>query len=377
LNSVLQSLSSLNSFQNYVKVQAAQLAERKLDFKAWPLTQALKDTLEKLVTSKERSFNPSIVLKVPKLKTKFPGKEQQDAHELMQFVMSSLDDEVTINRKPQGFGNLVHSSSDFGPSSENMSSSFSRIPSGNFSWKQYHTKINPFLGLFESTLRNLQCNHLSITHQKFMDISLSIPRRNSKVTLQDCLKFFTKAEKVLDVECSTCGKDKIKGAAEKQLLIARPPQTLCLHIRRLVMDLPGRLKKMEDHIEFPSDLDLSPYCQNYSSTQQDLKQPHLPKTVLDLFSSNPNKLSVVPPNLPLSTSLWYKLNSVIVHHGNQAGGHYAVYRKLARENSIGPSDADWVYISDEYSRGADWIEVAKAKAYMLYYEKCDTVTRNY
>jgi len=71
----------------------------------------------------------------------------------------------------------------------------------------------------------------------------------------------------------------------------------------------------------------------------------------------------------------YHLTSVIVHHGNHLGGHYAVYRKLLTSPLREPSrneeeQREWVYISDERVRPVSVSEVLKSQAYMLYYEKC-------
>ncbi|EQC38899.1 hypothetical protein SDRG_03857 [Saprolegnia diclina VS20] len=59
--------------------------------------------------------------------------------------------------------------------------------------------------------------------------------------------------------------------------------------------------------------------------------------------------------------LVYDAIAVIVHHGNERGGHYTCYRRLAPRR--------WVHVSDDRVLDVPTSEVARAKAYMLFYER--------
>jgi len=51
-------------------------------------------------------------------------------------------------------------------------------------------------------------------------------------------------------------------------MVARQPRALCLHIRRLVVSRDLRLIKVNSFVEFPSMLDISPYC-SFSTLSED------------------------------------------------------------------------------------------------------------
>jgi len=98
-------------------------------------------------------------------------------------------------------------------------------------------------------------------------------RSYKHISLEDCLRYFTASETVNDVDCSGWVESppsnlwyqqlpqctKVPRIARKKLCIARAPTILCLHIRRLVSTEFG-LGKVRCHIQFPLQLDLSPYC---------------------------------------------------------------------------------------------------------------------
>ncbi|KDN36014.1 cysteine proteinase [Tilletiaria anomala UBC 951] len=96
------------------------------------------------------------------------------------------------------------------------------------------------------------------------------------------------------------------------------------------------------------------------------------------------------PKLPPASSQ-YRLYAVVVHQGSMSSGHYTAYvlsdrvrfkSPAARDQNgdelvqhLVPQDKErdlrrgWVFCSDDTIRGASWEEVAKSKAYMLFYER--------
>jgi len=281
LNSVLQSLASIRSFHLYVRRLANSKERESLE-----LTLALKETLQALcVNNNEASSIEPPIVKVQILKKKFlDSKEQQDAHELMQYVLSSLSDEADkISRCMDSLFNIKSLSNTkvifpMRPrfdSTTASSSSSTILPSKSSSKleEQHEDALcvlnpcnlmrlqTPFNGLLKSTLRCLRCNNVSPHYQKFMDLSLAIPpsafrKRKGNYTLDECLSYFTDTELVDNVLCSHCKK---YFKAEKRLTITRAPTILCLHVRRLVTTLPGSYAKLNCFVKFPMTLDLSPY----------------------------------------------------------------------------------------------------------------------
>jgi len=129
--------------------------------------------------------------------------------------------------------------------------------------------------------------------------------------------------------------------------IARPPVSLCLHLRRLVVvsKTHPTFVKLDTHVQFPIMLDLASYC----------------GLGIDISSG----LSPKPP-LP-AHKLEYTLVAVIVHSGGACGGHFTVFRRLTPASSKDPSL--WVNISDDTLAYVDEQQVMDSEAYMLYYER--------
>lgn len=220
-------------------------------------------------------------------------------------------------------------------------------------------------------------------------------------TLADCLEYFTQTENVSEIICDNCKPNRPSG--KKQLNIARGPNILCLHLRRLVHTSRGS-EKLNTHISFPFHLDLDPYCTNFRTPESSTKAEIASKffssngSILggsdfvrpsnSLFLPNLSSTSSNPYRLPMESSkdmgsLFYNLSSVIVHSGNHRGGHYTVFRKAVK---LHPSEKDllqslyqirntptdnstWLYISDHEVRNATESEVLGSQAYMLFYEK--------
>jgi len=469
LNSVLQALASIRTFHAYL------ISQPRL--KDMQLVQALKETIA-VLSLKNRTIEPPVV-KVPSVRKRFITMEQQDAHELMQFVISALTEETeqvpqvpSLSLFKDSNYDLVSplictSTSSFSPLAlsfnamdQDLSSSI-RIPEVKLSSEKFPSiakkflSRNPFVGILQSTLKCSRCgSQFPPTYQKFVDISLSIPEhflRYNKpqvCTLEDCLKLFSASELVQEVDCLTCSKRKAnklsplellalpypiseKTTALKKLSIARPPKTLCLHIRRLI-GLGGPVVKLNCHIDFPLELDIAPFC---SFNGEVAFESSLVKSIFRVetqerkdsnrcssmrlanestYSTSPVNGSIVGGNPSKhderytcecaskknrvtkgqngveTSSLLYRLVSVIVHHGNHSGGHYTVFRKLLSDpfsnlqqydefinksmydpNYQQADKREWVHISDEHTQRVSVDEVLKSQAYMLYYEKVD------
>lgn len=536
LNAVLQSLASVKSFHFFLGTQP--------NHKDMQLTCAFKETLAALSTKRD-PFEPPVT-RVPSLRKRFLTREQQDAHEFMQFVITILTEEsenvsqgtslftavtqdvrspftyhsvFALKPLPPILSNFTStststsftSSSSFLPSNSiptsastsgfglgaitELSSSFlsssspylttsltnstlSTTDAAPSSSSVYLKKRNPFTGLLKGTLECAKCgNPTSVpSYQKFIDLSLSIPESflygttKRPCSLQQCLRSFTNSELVSEVNCPTCTKNeiqkqqllfekkaklkmsksrskdasniesdtstssipqpefKVKTTARKKLAVARAPKILCLHIRRLVG--MNSFVKLNCHIDFPLELDLSPYCsfggeKNTESMlrgvlsdafSDDTKNAKKCCSIMDssFNQSSPSKSSCVgghsnyksdqncgcskksteASSTSENSSFLYQLVAVIVHHGDQSGGHYTVYRRsmsdlfnnesqydqyikslesktVQETNDLNDVGKGWVHISDEVCRNVSVDEVLAAQAYMLYYERYD------
>ncbi|CAN0159122.1 unnamed protein product, partial [Laminaria digitata] len=154
---------------------------------------------------------------------------------------------------------------------------------------------NPLSGSLAYVRRCTECNHASTRVERFVDLSLTLPeardiagqhvvghamRRMRPVDLATILKDFTQQQLVEDVECPTCA---VRSALEKheeedeededdwelptkrvranmRMLLGEAPKTLCLHFPRRHQSPSGLEMKLEQHVNFPLHLDVTPFC---------------------------------------------------------------------------------------------------------------------
>ncbi|ETV95381.1 hypothetical protein, variant [Aphanomyces invadans] len=110
----------------------------------------------------------------------------------------------------------------------------------------------------------------------------------------------------------------------RHVILARPPKVLTFHINRNVY-VHDTIVKLDVHLAFDESLRLA------------------------------------HPFVRHCEAISYALVAVVVHHGNERGGHYTCYRRVT-------SARHWVHISDEHVVDVAFADVLRAKAYMLFYE---------
>lgn len=182
-----------------------------------------------------------------------------------------------------------------------------------------------FDGLLESSVTCQTCNKISLTRDRYMDLSLDI---NSKSihTLSDALENFT-MEETLDADNKvTCTRCKTKRVVTKGLRLATAPTMLVINYKRFAYDLYGRMSRISKNVSFPLRL------------------------VIKDFMSKANR-GKPPP---------YSLVAVLVHKGRSCDrGHYIAYVRKGK---------DWYLANDEVVTKVDVSEVLNSQAYVLVYE---------
>jgi len=115
-----------------------------------------------------------------------------------------------------------------------------------------------FDGLLESSVTCQTCRHASITRDRYMDLSLDI-QHEEVVDLHGALKKFTQTE-LLDednkVECSKC---KTKRVVTKGLRLATAPSILLFHLKRFKFDNYGRVTRLSKHVQYPLRIEIGGY----------------------------------------------------------------------------------------------------------------------
>jgi ubiquitin carboxyl-terminal hydrolase 1 len=150
----------------------------------------------------------------------------------------------------------------------------------------------------------------------------------------------------------------------KQVMFAKPPQCLCLHISRSTFHTSGAVYKNTCQVAFPETLDLSPYC-----TNSDLGvDPDTPISGAQALDSEGQK------------KYQYRLMSTVVHYGSHNFGHFIAYkRRMGRcgcktcltnsaNTKMESAQHDWYRVSDENVDTCPVQDVLKANPYMLIYE---------
>lgn len=151
----------------------------------------------------------------------------------------------------------------------------------------------------------------------------------------------------------------ISSTKSKQAMFAKPPKILCLHFVRSLYLPTGDIIKNTCQVEFPSILDLTPYCTNGTLETE----PYLP-------ISTPDHI----------TSTKYRLMSTVVHYGDHFSGHYIAYkRKLNVSKCNCPQCGDnmtlfesheneWYKISDDKVAICKTQDALDENPFMLLYE---------
>ncbi|XP_069839566.1 ubiquitin carboxyl-terminal hydrolase 8 [Dendropsophus ebraccatus] len=256
---------------------------------------------------------------IGKIHDQFAGYTQQDSQELLLFLMDGLHEDLNKadNRKRHKEENNDH---------------FNDSQAADMAWMK-HKQLNEsiivalFQGQFKSTVQCLTCHKKSRTFEAFMYLSLPLPS-SSKCSLQDCLKSFSKEEKLTDNNRFFCSNCKTRRDSIKKIEIWKLPPVLLVHLKRFSYE--GRWKqKLQTYVDFPLEhLDLSQY--------------------------------VIGPK----TFKKYSLFGVSNHYGGLDGGHYTAYCKNAIRQR-------WFKFDDHEVSEISVSSVKSSAAYILFYTSLD------
>ncbi|XP_042330579.1 ubiquitin carboxyl-terminal hydrolase 8 isoform X2 [Sceloporus undulatus] len=253
---------------------------------------------------------------IGKINDQFAGYSQQDSQELLLFLMDGLHEDLNKadNRKRYKEENNDH---------------LDDSKAADLAWHK-HKLLNEsiivalFQGQFKSTVQCLTCHKKSRTFEAFMYLSLPLAS-TSKCTLQECLRLFSKEEKLTDNNRFYCSHCKTRRDSLKKIEIWKLPPVLLVHLKRFSYD--GRWKqKLQTSVDFPlENLELSQY--------------------------------VIGPK---SISKRYNLFGVSNHYGGLDGGHYTAYCKNAAKQR-------WYKFDDHEVSEISASSVKSSAAYILFY----------
>ncbi|KAI9143014.1 hypothetical protein BKA69DRAFT_1026944, partial [Paraphysoderma sedebokerense] len=199
-----------------------------------------------------------------------------------------------------------------------------------------------FGGLLQSDVKCGRCGNINTAFDPILDISLDL--RPPKVT--PGIKK-TKGNHLTKISCSftqpetlegeyTCTKCGITKNPTKQLSVKKLPPVLSLQFKRFEIT-PTSRTKIETPIQFPLELDMTPYVSAYKNQKRiNYNGPHS------------------------SENCHYRLFAVVNHKGKLDTGHYTVYA-IHRD--------EWFAFDDHKVTKATIEEVLGCNAYMCFYMK--------
>ncbi|TPX44840.1 hypothetical protein SeMB42_g04185 [Synchytrium endobioticum] len=173
-------------------------------------------------------------------------------------------------------------------------------------------------------------------------------------------------------ETSCSGPLPVLSPGRKRYLFAPTPRpdVLVLHLKRFSQATNGKIRKVEDTVEFDEVLDLSPFV-----VDMDVLEAADRKCGGEMGDEGTKVLGNSVLEEQQLSPLRYKLYGIVVHSGSTwASGHYYAYVRLPEElkKEVVEEEAtasEWIYASDTHTRSASWEEARKSEAYMLFYER--------
>ncbi|XP_029431561.1 ubiquitin carboxyl-terminal hydrolase 8 [Rhinatrema bivittatum] len=253
---------------------------------------------------------------IGKINDQFAGYSQQDSQELLLFLMDGLHEDL----------NKADNRKRYKEEDNEIADDFKAAEQAWLKHKQLNESIIValFQGQFKSTVQCLSCHKKSRTFEAFMYLSLPLAS-TSKYSLQDCLKLFSKEEKLTDNNRFYCSHCKTRRDSLKKIEIWKLPPVLLVHLKRFSYE--GRWKqKLQTYVDFPLEsLDLSQY--------------------------------VIGPKNNLKR---YNLFAVSNHYGGLDGGHYTAYGRNAAKQR-------WFKFDDQDVSEISTSSVKSSAAYILFY----------
>ncbi|XP_066139842.1 ubiquitin carboxyl-terminal hydrolase 30 homolog [Euwallacea fornicatus] len=402
LNAILHALAACPHFVQWLEKDSSRVTSLRCTL------ATVLSVVNGTNKSVQDSFAPAAVINALKrLGWVIPAGEQ-DAHELLNVILTTLDEEIQKMSRKAGCLSDALGMNEIEDSDDNESelSSMGSVMSlneicrstGALSFRNSGIRRNrwisrscralqmsgpplqpsghPFTGTLTSQLRCTDCGYkTAVRYDKFESLSLPLPNGAGDLgwgrhKLHQLLTNFVTPEVVPDVHCEGCNRDRdpadhpVLSRQIKILNFGKLPICLCIHISRNTWS-PNGMSKRQDYIQFPMRLSMSAYT---------FIQAHYQKKVPGTYMSTSEGGSPLSSSTPLCWSgatlsemsnelrNVYQLAAVVVHTGDAHSGHFVTYRRGHQNNR-------WFYTSDVEIKEVSVDEVLQSTAYLLFYEK--------
>ncbi|KAK8032453.1 ubiquitin carboxyl-terminal hydrolase [Apiospora arundinis] len=463
-NSILQGLSSLEFFPEYLKAAIPESENEDIA----TTKEGSASTLLSLLAQLQDPENNGNTLWTPQKLKSLDTWQQQDAQEYYSTLLDEIDKEVSRTTKASSKSAGLESVGprDDGESSQHSDDSgYQSLSTLSKTGSEVNVSRNPLEGLAAQRVACTQCGYsegLSLIPFNCLTLNLGVgiaqhdlyERLDSYVHLESidgvqCSKCsLLKAQRLLQIlvergreagisepklaepmsrleaatlaleednfdektlrdKCKIKDQNRVNSTKTKQMVIARPPRSLAIHINRSVFDeQTGSLWKNSAGVRFPETLDLGPWCLGSAGSEDESVEGAISNskgTPSDALSNkeqwvlDPTKSMVAGDMQPSKiTGPIYELRAVITHQGRHENGHYVCYRKhshqppaledapspkpaspasektLAEQETDGDGD-QWWRLSDESVYRATKDEVlGQGGVFMLFYDCVDS-----
>ncbi|KAL2889363.1 ubiquitin hydrolase [Ceratocystis lukuohia] len=450
-NSVLQGLSSLASFPEYLSGPSRHGSKL-------PSTSATQSLLG-LVADLNSSNNNGTTLWTPGILKSMNSRIQQDAQEYFSKLLDEIDEELlkVVSKSHKPLGLKPRDSRDF--EVDSRAKVRSKIVDGSEMASITGFK-NPLEGLVAQRVACVQCGYSEgLSMIPFICLTLNLGTEPGACDLYQRLDAYTSVESIEGVHCAKCtllknkgimsllvDKFRASGMAEdrisehvgrlaavetaledddfddktlkekckipaqnrvsstktKQMVIARPPRSLVIHINRSVFDeRTFMLMKNPAPVRFPVVLDLGPWCIGSAPDGDSDEKNQSPDDEERWITKADASMAACEHSFTKVTGPIYELRAVVTHQGRHDNGHYVCYRKhsglnklelfeQSRMAEINPGDQDvelenidqselfsqedWWRLSDETVTKCSENDVLnQGGAFMLFYDCVDEV----
>ncbi|PWI69820.1 hypothetical protein PCL_00732 [Purpureocillium lilacinum] len=382
-NSILQGLAALESFPNYLSACVRAVESESAD-------RGVAQTLRTLIEDLNDLGNNGKTIWTPSLLKSMSTWTQQDAQEYYSKMLDDIDKAVAKAFKESRMYSGLESDStkdnSATASQHSDDSGYQSLPSSP-DLSAIKPLRNPLEGLLAQRVACVQCGFSEgLSMIPFNCLTLSLGLDKNRHDLYERLDAYSKVEAIEGVECPKCtllkaqrlltkllekmeesgssaeqlleprrrleavelaledddfdektltekckisNQSKVSSTKTKQIVIARPPQSLAIHVNRSVFD-PATFDMIKNSapVSFPMTLDLGPWCLGSSENSRVYAQEVSLDGSEEQWQSDPRASMVAGDLAPsrLSGPI-YELRAAVTHAGRHENGHYICYRR--------------------------------------------------
>lgn len=401
-NSILQGLASLNTFPEYLAA-----CERAAE--ADDADSEVAQTLRTLIADLTDGVNNGRTIWTPNKLRFMSTWTQQDAQEYYSKILDDIDKGIAkaalTSKRHSGFETADNPKGDTQGSELSEDSGYQSAPASTKAQDIAATR-NPLEGLLAQRVACVECGYsegLSMIPFNCLTLSLGLDR--GQHDLYERLDAYSKVEPIEGVECMKCTllkaqrlltklieqmrgsgrtdeqlseplrrlatveealdeddfddktvterckitpQSRVSSTKTKQVVIARPPRSLAVHMNRSVFD-PSTFDMMKNSapVNFPLTLDLGPWCLGSKSESGTPLAADADTTGHDANAESwalDPRASMVAGDSDTSrlSGPIYELRAAVTHAGRHENGHYICYRRHARKklSSISVQEED-------------------------------------